>query len=50
MKKKYIPPIMNVYRLAHTGQLLVGSFDGNSEYPQDIYIVDGQIVNGNEIG
>ena len=50
MKKTYIPPTMSVYHLKQSGTLLMSSFDGNSEYPQEFYIINGEIVTGSQVG
>lgn len=50
MKKKYIPPTIKAYHIEQRSRLLVGSFNGCSEYPQDFYIIDDGIISSDQVG
>ena len=51
MKKKYLPPAMRIYTFDTPSTILmVSGFDGYIETPQDIDIIDNDIINSGDVG
>ncbi len=50
MRKKYTAPAIQTHRLAGTPTVMAGSFNGNTETPQYLEILPGEIEHEDDIG